>query len=92
MKAQPPRIRRSNIVVTNKNVISPLKLNTVIKTTFPLLKRQEIKDLQTHIIDYISKGLADGYDIALIKRETNPRTKDEELKLRILKLKDDPND
>lgn len=44
-------------------------LDAAIKSVFPTKTSQEIREIRSKVIEYISKGLVDGFDIALIKQQ-----------------------
>lgn len=55
-------------------------LFSVIKKKYPTVPDEQVEHLQNKVITYVSEGLADGYDLALIKR------KDGKTVLKVLRL------
>lgn len=63
------------------------KLDRAITQKYPSLNLKDAKYAREEIIAYITEGLEDGYDIALIKP-----VNDDEISLKVLKLGDKKND
>ncbi|HEY3291123.1 MAG TPA: hypothetical protein VGK87_13415 [Anaerolineae bacterium] len=63
---------------SNQNALSGLF--SVIRKKYPNVSDEQVEHLQNKVINYVSDGLNDGYDLALIKR------KDGKTVLKILKL------
>jgi hypothetical protein len=55
-------------------------LFNAIRKKYPAVSDVQAEHLQNKVISYVSDGLADGYDLALIKR------KDDKTILKVLKL------
>ena len=58
-------------------------LYNAIRKKYPAVSDTQAEHLQNKVISYVSEGLADGYDLALIKR------KDDKTILKVLKLEED---
>ena len=58
-------------------------LYNAIRKKYPAVSDSQAENLQNKVISYVSEGLADGYDLALIKR------KDDKTILKVLKLEED---
>ena len=67
-----------------KNIIQKsnlIKLESAITKKYPFISSKQAKSARENIIEYITQGLEDGYDIALIKP-----VNDEEISIKVLKL------
>ena len=58
-------------------------LYNAIRKKYPAVSDAQAEHLQNKVISYVSAGLEDGYDLALIKR------KDDKTILKVLKLEED---
>ena len=56
------------------------RLLSAIRRKYPNVSESQAEHLQGKVISYVSDGLADGYDLALIKRQ------DDRTVLKVLKL------
>ena len=58
-------------------------LFNAIRKKYPAVSDAQAEHLQNKVVGYVADGLADGYDLALIKR------KDDKTILKVLKLEED---
>jgi len=56
-------------------------LNSAISESFPTLDVEEVESVRSRIVQYISNGLVNGYDIGLVTT-----LDDNEINLKILRL------
>jgi hypothetical protein len=56
------------------------RLLSVLRKKYPDVSESQAEHLQGKVLNYVSDGLSDGYDLALIKR------KDDRTVLKVLKL------
>ena len=60
------------------------RLDSVIKRMHPTLTDSQVRRVRSKLLRYVEKGLADGYDIALIKALSK-----EEMRIKVLHLEEE---
>lgn len=63
------------------------RITGAITNRFPNLNDEEADDVKDKILQYVAAGLENGYDIALIRTES-----EDEMKLKVLKLREEDDE